>query len=130
MKRQAADDWDAPEEYDDDDLTDLGELSFEDEDAGTPAEAETMQYEAEQSLTGLADPHEESVGGSRLTDDDLAPETLFNEDGARSPAEQGTNAPADRALREVQANQIGAGDGLDEAELGRVDPLDGKPWQE
>lgn len=31
-------------------------------------------------------------------------------------------------LRVVDADEIGAGTGLDEAELARVDPLDGKPW--
>lgn len=31
-------------------------------------------------------------------------------------------------LRMVDADEIGAGAGLDEAELARVDPLDGKPW--
>ncbi len=36
--------------------------------------------------------------------------------------------PADRDLRIVRGNEIGAGGGLDEAEEGRVHPLDGKPW--
>lgn len=62
------------------------------------------------------------------TDDDLAPETLIHEDGARSPYEEGDDIPADRVYRVVRRDEAGGTYGLDEAELARVDPLDGEPW--
>jgi len=61
------------------------------------------------------------------TDDDLAPETLIHEDGARSPLEAGDDVPLDETYQIVSGNQIGAGYGLDEAELAEVDPLDRRP---
>lgn len=61
------------------------------------------------------------------TDDDLEPETLIPEDGARSANEPGANHPADWDLSVVDQSDIGGGNGLDEAELARRDPLDGKP---
>lgn len=64
------------------------------------------------------------------TDDDLAPETLIHEDGALSPLEAGDDVPADRSYRIASATEVGAGFGLDEAELARVDPLDGEPWED
>ncbi|ROL78983.1 serine kinase/phosphatase [Pseudomonas vranovensis] len=60
------------------------------------------------------------------TDDDLEPETLIPEDGARSPGEAGADHPADWDLSVVDEDDIGGGNGLDEAELARRDPLDGK----
>lgn len=64
--------------------------------------------------------------GAEPTDDDLAPETLIHEDGARSPYEEGDGMPADEALKIVSGAKIGAGYGLDEAELAELDPLDAK----
>lgn len=61
------------------------------------------------------------------TDDDLSPETLIHEDGARSAREAGGDKPADWDLSIVDGADIGGGAGLDEAELARRDPLDGKP---
>ncbi|MBD9485244.1 phosphotransferase system, HPr-related protein [Pseudomonas sp. PDM14] len=60
--------------------------------------------------------------------DDLSPETLLDESGARSPREPGERGALDQDLSIVDGDQIGAGGGLDEAELARRDPLDGKPW--
>jgi hypothetical protein len=77
------------------------------------------------------------TGGATLTPskhednvslDDLSPDTLYDESGARSPYEPGDDEPADEQLRTVDAAEIGGGIGLDEAELGRSAPLDGKPW--
>ncbi|MBF3245688.1 phosphotransferase system, HPr-related protein, partial [Pseudomonas aeruginosa] len=48
----------------------------------------------------------------------------------RSPAERGGESPADKRLRVVHGNEIGAGHGLDEAELARRDPLDGSSDEE
>lgn len=71
--------------------------------------------------------HEDGVNG-----DDLSPETLFDESGARGPEEEypeePLEGPADAELTRVTASEIGGGSGLDEAELGRAQPLDGKPW--
>lgn len=61
------------------------------------------------------------------TDDDLSPETLIKEDGARSPREQGEDGHADFDLSVVDDDEIGAGGGLDEEEMAILDPLDGKP---
>lgn len=61
------------------------------------------------------------------TDDDMSPETLIREDGARSPREVGEDGPADLDLSIVDEDDIGGGDGLDEEEMAILDPLDGKP---
>ncbi|MFP3923127.1 serine kinase/phosphatase [Pseudomonas sp. W5-36] len=61
------------------------------------------------------------------TDDDMSPETLIREDGARSPREAGEDGPADLDLSIVDEDDIGGGDGLDEEEMAILDPLDGKP---
>lgn len=69
-----------------------------------------------------------SMPDHQPTDDDLSPETLIDEDGARSPREAGDDGgPLDRRVRLVGAAEAGAGRGLDEAELARIDPLNGKP---
>ncbi|TBU72174.1 phosphotransferase system, HPr-related protein [Phytopseudomonas daroniae] len=60
--------------------------------------------------------------------DDLSPETLIDDTGARSPQERGDDEPADRDLSIVGEEEIGGGSGLDEAELARKRPLDGEPW--
>lgn len=80
------------------------------------------QQGREAGLTGGAMPETDR------TTDDMAPDVLINEDGARSPKEQGGGKPNDQQLSVVDEEDIGGGTGLDEAELGRVEPLDGKPW--
>lgn len=62
--------------------------------------------------------------------DDLSPETLIDEDGTESPLDSADSKPADKELSIVRESEIGGGIGLDEAEEGRVYPLDGKPWDE
>ncbi|AXK53827.1 MULTISPECIES: hypothetical protein [Pseudomonas] len=98
-----------PEPIDDDQdrMGSMEELHFDDDEPGAL------------SSTGLT-----SDGSS---DDDLSPETLIREDGARSAREIGADKPADWDLSIVDATDIGGGSGLDEAELARRDPLDGKP---
>ena len=61
------------------------------------------------------------------TDDDMSPETLIREDGARSPRERGADLPADQDYSIVDEDEIGGGYGLDEEEKAILDPLDGKP---
>jgi len=89
----------------------------------TTAELEQQQPPSrarEAGMTGASmDDHEP-------TDDDMSPETLIDEDGARSSHEAGRGRPADQSLTVVDEDDIGGGDGLDEAELAQLDPLDGK----
>lgn len=88
-----------------------------------PSEQEAIDRAAEAGLTEASQP------GEGPTMDDAAPETLMPDDGARSPQEAGgSDLPADQDYSVVDEDEIGAGGGLDEAELGRVKPLDGKPW--
>lgn len=90
-----------------------------------PGGQEAIDRAADGGLTEASQP------GEGPTMDDATPETLQPEDGARSPREAGgSNTPADQDLSNVEENEIGAGGGLDEAELGRVRPLDGKPWND
>lgn len=76
----------------------------------------------------------ETLGDSEVEDgvsmDDLAPETLIDEDGTESPLDPAGSSPVDRELHIRRESEIGAGIGLDEAEEGRVRPLDGKPWDD
>ena len=51
---------------------------------------------------------------------------MIREDGARDAEEVGEGNQADWDLSVVDENDIGGGDGLDEAELADLDPLDGK----
>ena len=84
---------------------------------------------------GIIDPRVERVREAGLTgastadheptDDDMSPETLIHEDGARDAKESGEDNPADWDLSVVDEDDIGGGNGLDEAELARRKPLDG-----
>ena len=60
-----------------------------------------------------------------LNEDDLEQEMLIREDGARDAKEaaQSPNAAADWDLSLVDEDDIGAGKGLDEAELAEIDPV-------
>lgn len=110
----------------------LDELDFTD-DKSTPSFNE-LETESEQDrdqilseasdigLTGATTPEHEP------TNDDMSPETLIQEDGARSPRESGGKGAIDKQFSTVDGNEIGAGRGLDEAEMARVQPLDGKKW--
>lgn len=67
-----------------------------------------------------------SMDDRQPTDDDMSPETLIPDDGARDAEEIGEGEQADWDLSVVDENDIGGGDGLDEAEMADLDPLDGK----
>ncbi|WP_433768993.1 serine kinase/phosphatase [Pseudomonas putida] len=67
-----------------------------------------------------------STADHQPTDDDLSPETLIREDGARDAREIGRGHEAGWDLSIVDADDIGAGDGFDEAEMARREPMDGK----
>lgn len=83
--------------------------------------------EDEIGLTGAA-----TLGESEHEDnvslDDLSPDTLIDDSGARSPLECGGDGANDEELSVVDETQVGVGFGLDEAELARSAPIDGKPW--
>lgn len=80
-------------------------------------------------LTGAA-----TLGESQHEDnvslDDLSPDTLIDDSGSRSPLERGEEGALDEELSVVDASQVGGGIGLDESELARSAPLDGKPWSD
>ena len=57
--------------------------------------------------------------------DELTPETLTPESGARDALEEGDDDAADYDLSIVDEDEIGGGNGLDEAELADIDPVDG-----
>ncbi|WP_221455037.1 phosphotransferase system, HPr-related protein [Pseudomonas nitroreducens] len=114
------------------------ELDFEPSPQGrigderSPAEVEREfppQRRREMGLTGG-----ETLGDSAVEDgvsmDDLAPETLIDEEGTESPLDPSDGSAADQQLHIVRGSEIGAGTGLDEAEEGRVHPLDGRPWDD
>ncbi|PHN31641.1 serine kinase/phosphatase [Pseudomonas sp. ICMP 460] len=123
-----------PEPIDDneDRMGSMRELDF-DEQAPTaeigdeipPGEREQLMPDErvrEAGMTGAStDDHEP-------TDDDMSPETLIHEDGARDAREAGEDQPADYDLSIVNEDEIGGGNGLDEAELADLadlDPVDG-----
>lgn len=85
------------------------------------------EREAQAGMSG-GEALSESVHEDNVTLDDLSPETLIDESGAYSPGERGEVRPADKELSVVDGSEIGGGIGLDEAELARSAPPDGRPW--
>src|SRR5581483_8100173 len=61
-----------------------------------------------------------------VTADDMAPETLLDEDRSRSPGARARRAGADTLLREADESEIGAGLGKDEAELAQEEGAPGE----
>lgn len=112
-----------PEETDE--REDMRDLNFHSDDELEPPPHKGPDPDDEvrnAGLTGASMPEDAS------TEDDLTPETLFHEDGVRWPNEPHDEVPPDEQFKEVNLDEVGAGEGLDEAELGRVKPLDKKPW--
>ncbi|CAG8867117.1 serine kinase/phosphatase [Pseudomonas fluorescens] len=121
-----------PEPVDDneDRMGSVRELDFDEEEPGARIGDELTDEKREQlmprrrgreaGLTGAA------TSDHQPTDDDLSPETLIREDGARDAHEAGDDKRADWDLSIVDEDDIGGGNGLDEAELARRDPMDGK----
>ena len=73
------------------------------------------------------------TGGETLDDsavedhvslDDMAPETLIDEQGVEAPLDPSDDTPVDEELRIVRQQEIGGGSGLDEAEKARRDHPD------
>lgn len=130
-----------PQEIDDiqDRMGEIRELDFSDRHderqgrAGDARSAEEVnrEFPAERversGMTG-GEALSESLHEDNVTYDDLSPDTLYDQTGARDPSERGGAGPVDQQLRRVDEDEIGGGIGLDEAELARSAPLDGKPW--
>ncbi|MDU9408054.1 hypothetical protein RTH74_10645 [Pseudomonas sp. zfem001] len=106
---------------DDEDSLGTGEPTLQ------PTARPSSNPEDEIGLTGAA-----TLGESEHEDnvslDDLSPDTLIDDSGARSPLERGGDGALDEELSVVEESEVGGGFGLDEAELARSAPLDGKPW--
>ncbi len=120
-----------PEPIDDneDRIGSVHELDFDEEEPGGKIGDELLVTERvrlmpierlrEGGMTGaFTDDHEP-------TDDDMSPETLILEDGARDAHEAGEGDQADWDLSIVDEDDIGGGNGLDEAEMANRDPMDG-----
>ena len=60
---------------------------------------------------------------ARNTADDLAPDTLLDQEGGQEPAEQHGPQSTDTLMRVVDESGIGAGAGRDEAEEAQVNPI-------
>jgi hypothetical protein len=121
-----------PEPIDDneDRMGSVHELDFDEDEPSAKIGDELPDKEREQLMprqrvreAGMTDA---STDDHELTDDDMSPETLIREDGARDADESGVGDQADWDLSIVDEDDIGGGDGLDEAELARRDPLDRK----
>ncbi|KQV20637.1 serine kinase/phosphatase [Pseudomonas sp. Root329] len=120
-----------PEPIDDneDRMGSMHELDFDEEEPSAKIGDELTQAERERliprkrvreaGMTGASTDDHES------TDDDMSPENLIREDGARDAHEAGEGGQADWDLSIVDEDDIGGGNGLDEEELARRDPMDG-----
>lgn len=121
-----------PEPIDDDEdrMGSVHELDFDEEEPGTRIGDLTPEHERAQQMPDArvrkTRMTEGSTNDNDATDDDLSPETLIREDGARDAHEEGEGGQADWDLSIVNEDDIGGGDGLDEAEMAERDPLDRK----
>ncbi|WP_434601841.1 serine kinase/phosphatase [Pseudomonas sp. Z1-14] len=121
-----------PEPIDDneDRMGSMRELEFDDDEYEARIGDELPENEREQLIPDERVREAGMTGASmddrQPTDDDLSPETLIRDDGARDALEAGEGEQADWDLSVVDENDIGGGDGLDEAEMADIDPLNGK----
>jgi hypothetical protein len=106
------------------------ELDFDADEPSAKIGDEIPEKEREQLMPRQRAREAGMTGGSTAdhepTDDDMSPETLMPDDGARDANEAGDGDQADWDLSIVDEDEIGGGNGLDEAELARRDPMDGK----
>ncbi|SBW78598.1 HPr [Pseudomonas veronii 1YdBTEX2] len=110
-----------PEPIDDneDRMGSVRELDFDDQEPKAGIGDELPLVERKRRM------RDERVGGAETTDDEMSPENLIREDGARDAQEEGEGEQADWDLSIVNEDDIGGGNGLDEAELAERDPVDG-----
>ncbi|MFW0757295.1 serine kinase/phosphatase [Pseudomonas sp. H11T01] len=120
-----------PESIDDDEdrMGSMAELHF-DEDESSDRIAELSPESERQRDPPPKRGHEAGMSGATTldhesTDDDLSIETMIREDGARDGNEAGESDPADWDLSIVDEDDIGGGNGLDEAEMAERDPVNG-----
>jgi hypothetical protein len=120
-----------PEPIDDneDRMGSMHELDFDEDEPSARIGDELPDNEREQLMPPERVREAGMTGAStedhEPTDDDMSPETLILEDGARDAREAGEEGQADWDLSIVDEDEIGGGNGLDEAELAQRDPLDG-----
>jgi hypothetical protein len=123
-----------PEPIDDneDRMGSMEELHFDEEEPSARIGDLIPEDELEQEIPDRRVREAGMTGASTAdhhpTDDELEPEVLIREDGARSAKEEGRGTPMDTQLSDVDEDDIGGGNGLDEEELAHRKPLDGKPW--
>lgn len=123
-----------PEPIDDneDRMGSMEELHFDEEEPSARIGDLIPEDELEQEIPDRRVREAGMTGASTAdhhpTDDELDPEVLIREDGARSAREEGRGTPMDTQLSDVDEDDIGGGNGLDEEELAHRKPLDGKPW--
>ncbi len=115
-------------------LDEYDELFFDDDEPPEVGE-QLPDFEIERHQSPERTQHAGLTGASLHADtstlDDASPETLLPDDGARSPDEAGGEGTAtDQRLSKTRVDNIGAGSGLDEAELARAQPLDERPWDD
>ncbi|MVV46704.1 serine kinase/phosphatase [Pseudomonas sp. PB120] len=121
-----------PEPIDDneDRMGSIHELDFDEEEPSAKIGDELPEAEREQLMPRERVREAGMTGASTAdhepTDDDMSPETLILEDGARDAHETGDGGQADWDLSIVDEDDIGGGNGLDEEELARRDPMDGQ----
>ncbi len=110
-----------PEPIDDneDRMGSVRELDFDDQEPTAQIGDELPLVERKRRM------RDERVGEAETTDDEMSPENLIREDGARDAQEEGEGEQADWDLSIVDEDDIGGGNGLDEAELAERDPVDG-----
>jgi hypothetical protein len=120
-----------PEPIDDneDRMGSIHELNFDEDEPSAKIGDELPENERKQLMPDERVREAGMTGAStedhEPTDDDMSPETLIREDGARDASEAGEEGPIDWDLSVVDEDDIGGGNGLDEEELARRDPLDG-----
>lgn len=114
-----------PEPIDDneDRMGSMRELDFDEEEPTTEIGDETPRRERKRLIPDERFQEAGMTGDS--TDDDMSPQTLIREDGARDAHEEGDDEPADWDLSIVDEDEIGGGNGWDEAEMAERDPVDG-----
>ncbi|QLG91279.1 serine kinase/phosphatase [Pseudomonas yamanorum] len=114
-----------PEPIDDneDRMGSMRELDFDEEEPTTEIGDETPRRERKRLMPD--ERFQEAAMTEDSTDDDMSPQTLIREDGARDAHEEGDDEPADWDLSIVDEDEIGGGNGWDEAEMAERDPVDG-----
>ncbi len=103
-------------------------LSFDDDDrppgrAGDLRPAHEVLAEFPPSRVREAGLTGASMPGGEVTADDLAPETLLDDNPSHSPSAHSERDAMDTVLHDVSEADIGAGGGLDEAEEAWADPI-------